>query len=81
MDHTLTALQASMADADNGDVTEAAIEAARIASLLTGLEESAQSNPERRRRLDQIRREADALCRRRFEQARGDHAGAGEPSR
>ncbi len=69
VDHTLACLQASMVDADNGDATEAAIEAARVASLLTGLEESAQSNPDRRRRLEQIRREADALCRRRFEKA------------
>ncbi|WP_158747219.1 hypothetical protein [Acidisphaera sp. L21] len=71
MDHTLASLQASMADgaADNGDATEAAIEAARVASLLTGLEETAHTNPERRRRLEQIRREADALCRRRFDRA------------
>ena len=69
VEHTLACLQASLADGsgDNSDVTEAAVEAARMASLLSGLEE--QANPERRRRLEHVRREADALCRRRFDKA------------
>jgi hypothetical protein len=67
MDHTLASLEASMTEAGTGDATDAAVEAARVASLLTGLEEGGRSNLERRRRLDQIRRDADALCLRRFE--------------
>lgn len=69
MDHTLAGLQAALADgaADNGDATEAAMEAIRVALLLEGLEEAAPASPEQRRRLDQIRREADALCRKRFD--------------
>ena len=71
MDHTLATLQAAMADgaADTGDATEAAMEASRIAALLSGLEEGAPVSPERRQRLDRIRKEADALCRRRFDRA------------
>jgi hypothetical protein len=69
MDHTLTSLEVSMAEAGPSNATESAIEAARVASLLTGLEEGARTNPDRRRRLDQIRREADGLSLRRFEKA------------
>ena len=71
MDHTLASLQASMADdaVDNSDATEAAVEAARVAALLAGLEEGGVVSPERRERLGQIRKEADALCRRRFDRA------------
>ncbi len=69
MDHTLANLMASLADdaPDTSDATEAAVEAARVASLLAGLEEGGPMSAERRQRVEQIRREADALCRRRFD--------------
>ena len=66
IDHTLANLQALSGDGST-DATEAAMEAARVAALLSGLDDGAPVSPERRRRLEQIRQEADALCRRRFE--------------
>ncbi len=71
MDHTLANLQATMADgaAEHGDATEAAVETIRIAALLAGLEDGPTMSPERRQRLEQIRKDADTLCRRRFDHA------------
>ena len=68
LEHTLSGLKGSAA-ADKGDATDAAIEAGRVASLLAGLEEDGHLNPERRRQLDHIRKEADARCRQRFDHA------------
>ncbi len=69
MDHTLTRLQSDVAAGASldGDPTEAALDAARVAAVLAGLEATAST--ERRRKLDQIRREADALCLGRFGRA------------
>ncbi len=69
IDHTLVRLQSAVAAgaAEDGDLTEAALDAARVAALLDGLESSA--NTARRRQLDQIRRQADMLCVGRFERA------------
>ena len=69
INHTLVRLQSAFAAgaADDGDLTEAALDAARVAALLGGLESAA--NAGRRRQLDQIRRQADMLCVGRFERA------------
>lgn len=50
-----------------GDLQQAAMEAARTAALLAALEDGA--SPERRSQLQRIRRDADMLCRRSFNQA------------
>ena len=69
IDHTLIRLQTAVAAgaAADGDLREAALDAARVAALLGGLESGA--NAGRRRQLDQIRRQADMLCVGRFERA------------
>lgn len=74
MDHTLASLQAAMKGgaADSGDIGEAAAEAARVATLLSGLEKGPPPSPDRRRKLEQIRKEADSLCRGRFDRAIAD---------
>ncbi len=55
--------------AETADVREAAMEAARVAAMLDALDGGA--SPERRARLEQVRRDADALSRRSFGQAVG----------
>ncbi len=66
MEYALSSLQAA-AGAEDADLTEAALDAARVAAMLAGLEGTAST--EQRRRIDAIRREADALCLARFERA------------
>ena len=69
MDHCLTRLQAAVAagSADDRGLTEAAQDAGRVAAMLAGLE--GQATMDRRRRLEQIRHEANALCLGRFGRA------------
>ena len=54
---------------NSDDVREAAMEAARVAAMLEALDTGASS--ERRARLEQVRRDADALTRRSFARAVG----------
>ena len=69
MDHCLARLQTTVAagSAEDRGLTEAALDAARVAAMLAGLEGSATK--ERRRRLEQIRQQADTLCLGRFGRA------------
>ncbi len=69
VDHTLSRLQATVAAgaAEDGDITEAALDAARVAAMLDGMQH--EGSPERRRQLDHIRRRADGLCVARFVRA------------
>ena len=61
------ATSVSKGTGDRADVCEAATEASRVAALLGALETGA--SPERRARLDLIRRDADSLSRRCFTHA------------
>ena len=67
MEHVLTGLQAMADGSDNGEAAEVAVEVGRVASLLSMLEGDVPVPLERRRRLEQMRKDADALCRKRFE--------------
>ncbi|MEJ1978231.1 MAG: hypothetical protein WDN49_21030 [Acetobacteraceae bacterium] len=72
VEHALDSLQASVdgrAVTSHGDTAQAALQAARVASLLAGLEASASTRPDRKRRIEQIRRDVDSLCRRSFDAA------------
>lgn len=65
---TLARLEAELqATAHPPDAAQAAMEAARVAALLDGLDQRADTA--RKRQLDRIRRDADTLCRRQFDTA------------
>jgi hypothetical protein len=68
VDHMLDMLQASV---ENGAVTgtrltQAAQDADRVANLVQDMEASAATRPDRKRRIERIRRDADLLCQSRF---------------
>ncbi len=75
VDHALDRVQdvvENVAGPGNGktpSLGQAAQDTADIAVLLAGLEPSASTRPDRKRRIEQLRRDADAICRRRFEAA------------
>lgn len=65
VDHLLDRMQEAIGGkARDGDQAQAAEDATRVAALLAGLEAGASTRPDRKRRIEQIRRDADALCRR-----------------
>ena len=74
VEHTLDRLQAAIdADAAVGpDVGQAALDAGRLVGLLREMEPSAATRPDRKRRLEHLRRGADRLCRQRFAAALQD---------
>jgi hypothetical protein len=74
VEHALDTLE-DLINADSaigGTMAQATQDAARVAGLLLEIEASATIRPDRRRRIDSLRRGADMLCRSRFETALND---------
>ena len=71
IEHSLDRLQAALEQdrAIAPDMAQATRDTAHIAELLMELERGATNRPERKRRIDRLRRAADAMCRTRFEAA------------
>ena len=78
LDHTLARLRDMLNQAsaeslsEPCDLAQAALDTAKIATLLMSLGDSAAGRPSRRREIEHIRRTADAQCRARFAAALSD---------
>jgi hypothetical protein len=71
IEHTLDRMQAALEEdrAIGPTLAQATHDTAHIAALLLEFELGANNRPERKRRIERLRRAADAMCRARFEAA------------